>query len=431
MRSHVKRELLSSIFPLGYSKVIDFTVFAWCIQHIQPSPSADPKKSITRRLRLTCFCQHDLKALWGFGYSVAALTQQLSTMTLSLLKTVMKRGPRVPKLMGYGNGVSIGRIRYQLDREALTVDYTILPDDEDHSSDTGSGLLHALRENRRLTRTLECVLPSLSGWDVQITMKGSDEEVEKLPWSAHAHALRGDSSYRNSTANALPPSNQILFRITHSSLTSSNAVLKVKLVIEVAGGTRGLRVNGLAKPIHSVEERDPSSLSLIIPPRILQDVASVQGLSFGTLDSAVSESTAGSSSSSLGSVDAIVGRPSTMERSAAVEKTILSKVRRNYIYFSSLLQEPEAKWRRSMFLFFTPLGYMSSFFSSNTSQYKQRRLEGFQLRNLIPLILLSLYIERRLHLWGWHCGISMVQWSHQEQEYIGISSMRTVYCLRM
>ena len=266
-------------------------------------------------------------------------------MTLSLLKTVMKRGSRVPKLIGYGNGVSIGRIRYQLDREALTVDYTILPDDEDHSPDSGPGLLLALRENRRLTRTLECVLPSLSGWDVRLTLKGSDEEVEKLPWSAHA-LRNGDSSDPTPAANALPLSNQTLLRITHASLTSANAVLKVKLVIEVAGGTRGLRVNGLAKPIHSVEDRDPFALD--IPQRILQDVASVQGLSFGTFDSPISESTVGSSSSSLASVDAVVGRPLTMDRSAAAEKTILSKVRRNYIYFSSLLQEPEAKWRRSM-----------------------------------------------------------------------------------
>jgi len=298
-------------------------------------------------------------------------------MTLSLLKTVMKRGSRVPKLTGYGNGVSIGRIRYQLDREALTVDYTIIPDDDDHTSDGGAGLqgmdeVHALRENRRLTRTVECILPSLNGWDVQVTMKGSDEEVEKLPWSANA--LRsGDSSNRSTTTATFPVSNLILFRVTHSSLISPNAVLRVKLVIEVAGGSRGLRLNGLAKPIHSVEDRDPSSL--VIPQRMLQDIVSVQGLSFGTLDSAVSDSTVGSSSSSLGSVDAVVGRPLTMDRSAAAEKTILSKVRRNYIYFSSLLQEPEAKWRRSMSLF--PGGYSLS----NILRYKQRRLEEFQSHN--------------------------------------------------
>jgi hypothetical protein len=38
-------------------------------------------------------------------------------------------------------------------------------------------------------------------------------------------------------ANTFPLSNQILFCITHSLLSSANAVLKVKLVIEVAGGT--------------------------------------------------------------------------------------------------------------------------------------------------------------------------------------------------
>ena len=375
-------------------------MFAWCIQHIQPqlSPSADPKKSVPGRLRLTCFYQHDLKALWGFGYSISTLTQQLSTMMLSLFKTVMKRGPRVPKLIGYGNGVSIGRIRYQLDRETLTVNYTIIPDDEDHTTpDSGTGLqgmeeVHALRENRRLMRTLECVLPSLNGWDVQVTMKGSDEEVEKLPWSAHAFR-KADSSNPNT-------SKQTLFRIIHSSLTSANAVLKVKLVIEVAGGTRVLRVNGLSKPIHSVEDRDPSSL--VIPRRIMQDM---EGLSFGTLDSLASESTVGSSSSSLGSVDAVVGRPLTMERSATAEKTILSKVRRNYIYFSSLLQEPEAKWRRSMSHFFSPGGVVFCLISHDN---KQRKLEGYQSPNLIPLILRWLYIEQRLPLWGWDYGIYMV-----------------------
>ena len=52
--------------------------------------------------------------------------QQLSTMGLGLFKTVMKRGSRVPKLTGHGNGVSIERIRFQNDREALTVDYAII-----------------------------------------------------------------------------------------------------------------------------------------------------------------------------------------------------------------------------------------------------------------------------------------------------------------
>src|SRR6185437_8006952 len=33
-------------------------------------------------------------------------------------------------------------------------------------------------------------------------------------------------------------------------------------------------------------------------------------------------------------------------RSPSAQKAILTRVKRNYIYFTSLLQEPEAKWKR-------------------------------------------------------------------------------------
>ncbi|KAF4610444.1 hypothetical protein D9613_007202 [Agrocybe pediades] len=311
-------------------------LFAWCIQYIQPTETSP------RRIRTTCFWQHDLKALWGFGTSTAALTQQLSTMTLSLLKTVMKRGGRVPKLAGYGNGTSIERIRYQLDREALTVDYAVIPNDEEHNMHQEMGMEemhHAVREYRRLTRSIECVLPSLEGWDVQVTMKGSSEEVERIPWTAHATRSTGSS---NPSISPVP--DQVILRLTHGALTDDDAVLKVKVVIEVSGATRGLRLNGLATKIHDLEERDPSSYAL--PQKMLQDVASAVDLSIQTSSSLGTVSSSNASSSiSAGGLQG-VARPPTV-RTPAAEKTILSKVRRNYIYFSSLLQEPEAKWKRT------------------------------------------------------------------------------------
>jgi len=254
-------------------------------------------------------------------------------MMLSLFKTVMKRGGRVAKLTGYGNGISVERMRYQIDREALVLDYAIIPDDDDHHETGLQGMdeVHALREHRRLTRSIECVLPALEGWDVQVTLKGSSEEVERVPWSAHA--TRNQSNYMFS------PPGQILLRITHGALTDNNAVLKVKVVVEVSGATRGLRLNGLATQVHDLEDRDPSSH--FIPQKILEDVASAVDLSVQTSSSLATTSTNASSSAGQPLI-----RPHT-ERSPAAEKSIQSKVRRNYIYFSSLLQEPEAKWRRS------------------------------------------------------------------------------------
>ena len=84
-----------------------------------------------------------------------------------------------------------------------------------------------------------------------------------------------------------------------------------------------------------------------------------------------------------------------MERSAATVtgKTISSKKRRYYIHISPLLQEPEAKMRWNVFIF--PFGLSFSNFSIQAMEAL-----GFSIRNLIPLMLPLLYIERRLHLWG-------------------------------
>jgi hypothetical protein len=261
-------------------------------------------------------------------------------MTLGLLKTVLKRGGHVPKLTGYGNGVSIERIRFQVDREALTIDYAIIPEDDELPplNERGQGMdeVHALREQRRLTRSIECVLPSSEGWDVQVTTKASSEEVEQLPWTVHA--TRSSSQPSLGQSSSFPP-DQIVLRLSHAALIDDHSVLKVRVVIEISGPSSGLRLNGLPQSIQDVEDRDPSSY--FISEQILQDVSSAVDLSFHTTSSmGTVNSTASGSTQTLVRLNA--------ERTAAADKSVLSRVRRNYIYFSSLLQEPEAKWRRSM-----------------------------------------------------------------------------------
>ncbi|KAK7031491.1 hypothetical protein R3P38DRAFT_2701217 [Favolaschia claudopus] len=322
------------------------TLFAWCIQHLAPPPQLPPtpgeqpqrkRTSSGGRLRITCFWQHDLRTAWNIGSSSSNILQQLSTMGIGLFKTVMKRGSRIPKLTGYGNGVSIERIRFQIDREALTIDYAIIPEEEEHvASGQGIGELHAMREQRRLKRSIECVLPSDEGWDVRVSTKASSEEVEKLPWNMRA--IRS-SSFPATTVQSLPL-DQIVIRLTHAPLIDEHSLLKVRVVVERSGPSSGLRLNGLPQTIQEIEERDPSSY--FISQQILQDASSTADLSFDTTPSIRTGSSSVASTSSSPSIP----RPPT-ERTANAEKSILSRVRRNYIYFSSLLQEPEAKWRRT------------------------------------------------------------------------------------
>ncbi|KAI0058965.1 hypothetical protein BV25DRAFT_1918876 [Artomyces pyxidatus] len=327
-------------------------LFAWCIQHIaSSSPDSQPedpspKKVVPARLRITCFWQHDLRSLWNFGSS-SSLSQQLGSMVLGLFKTVVKRRSRVPLLKGYGNGVTIERIRFDINREQLSLEYAIIPEDDDHgvhSSDNLQGMdeLHAIREHRRLTRTVEFSIPISEGWDVQFSTKASSDEVAQLPWSARA--LRGSSSVPSTSNGPTSEQEDVLLRVNHTRLLDDHSILKVRIIIERSASS-GLRLNGIPQPIESIEERNPSSY--FMSPQMLQDATSTADLSFHTASSTAT----GGSGLSVSSGSKTPLRPHMIrtltDRSAAQEKSILSRVRRNYIYFSSLLQEPEAKWKRT------------------------------------------------------------------------------------
>ena len=304
--------------------------------------------------------------MWSFG-SVAATAQQLSTMMLGLYTTVKERGYRIPVLKGYGNGVMIERMRFQVDRVALTLSYSVVSDEGDHHFHATEGIdeLHAIREARRLTRAVECTLPSSDGWDVQVSVKASSEEVERLPWSVKA--IRNSPSSPTPDSAAPKPHDTITFQIKHSPLVDEHSVMKVQIAIEKSGSSPGaLRLNGLPHKVETVEERDPSSYNpgMMIPNHIAQDATSAAQISLQSAStSSVAErstvsvpSSLGGGSSKISPLDLVPGPvppgPPTPggpfgERPESAKKSILSRVKRNYIYFSSLLQEPEAKWKPS------------------------------------------------------------------------------------
>lgn len=350
MRSHVHCKYLGLSPPCTAAELA--SVFAWCIQFIPP-PSEPSSKTPTPppRIRITCFWQHDLKALWG----TANISQNLPSMIIGLVRAVRKRGNRIPVLSGWGNGVGVDNVGFNIGRDALRVDYSILPDDSpsDHGFRTTPGDetvdMRTMKERKRLERSLEVILPLSQGWDIQVTTRGHSEESSQLPWTVHATriatslpSLEPPDSGNASPRNSIPPPPQspsptqyAMFRISHSR-PKEFAILKVKVVIELSGGSNGVRVNGSPHAILDSESRDPVSFSMA--KEMIEDASSISGISFQTT------STVGSQSSSATQQGNLAVRAGN-DRSPAVEKSILSLVRRNYIYFTSLLQEPEAKWR--------------------------------------------------------------------------------------
>jgi len=284
-----------------------------------------------------------------------------------LYTTVKERGYRIPVLRCYGNGVMIERMRFQVDRVALTLNYSVVADEGDHHFHATEGIdeLHAIREARRLTRAVECTLPSSDGWDVQVSVRASSKEVERLPWSVKA--IRNSPSSPTLDSGAPKPHDTITFQIKHSPLLDEHSVMKVQITIEKSGSSPGaLRLNGLPHKVETVEERDPSSYNhgMMIPNHIAQDATSAAQIS---LQSVSTSSVTGDSTMSVpSSLGGGSNKPSPLdlipgpippgppapggpfgERSESAKKSILSRVKRNYIYFSSLLQEPEAKWKPS------------------------------------------------------------------------------------
>ncbi|ESK93038.1 hypothetical protein Moror_8941 [Moniliophthora roreri MCA 2997] len=253
---------------------------AWCIQ-LLPSGST----------RITCFSQHDLRITLnlGLGGSFSPLTH-LPSILLSLINTTRNRRTRIPRLLSWRRGVTIEKCKFENDREALTVVYSV------------SGLD---------ATSIQVSLPEDQGWDVRLVTKASDKHIESLPWVSEA------------TTGKLV--------IRHPPLPDDHSVLKVVLSIEISGPKKGLRLNGVPQRILPQQEQEQQQKER--EKGILQDIASVS-IAPSEQESSISASLGRNNSASI-----------TTGRTGISDKSIQARVKRNYIYFSSLLQEPEAKWK--------------------------------------------------------------------------------------
>ena len=86
----------------------------------------------------------------------------------------------MPILAGHGYGISIERMCFQLDQQALTVEYAVHPDD-DALTVSSAHNLSEVRERCRQPQSVKCHLPACGGWDVKIFTKASSDRIQKLP----------------------------------------------------------------------------------------------------------------------------------------------------------------------------------------------------------------------------------------------------------
>ncbi|KAL8277432.1 hypothetical protein RQP46_010154 [Phenoliferia psychrophenolica] len=312
-------------------------LLAFSVQLVPPPlpsiPSSTPLPPPPPRGRLTLHLQWSHK-----GATPTPTHATYSTLLSSLIDHVRTKGSGIPLVKGYGSGIEVASSSFERSLEMRVVEYCVLPDEielENPPVDNESEGIEALerrKERKRLERTVEVGLGGEGqGWDVRLGVKGVGDGVA-LGWTVVAER-EGDTSPR------------LTLRFKHERVERPDAMVRVSLTVQRLAGGKGVKVNGDVVPVERREPRDadPSRRSQLgdmwdETATIDSQQSSLSPSLSSPLDSSLSLPTTSTSlSNGLGN-----GNGNSTSNSSS---TIRSLLKRNYIYFTSLLQEPEAKWR--------------------------------------------------------------------------------------
>lgn len=381
-------------------------LMAWCVQVLPPVAASSPPLGSTlstspssvastspfpqqqnqqqHRLRLTLFWQWSLRLPTSLSTSSSSTSSPTTTHIAPLLSSFVNylRSPLatgMPLVRGYGRGVGLNRDEWDVQAETRSVEYAVVyvggsespggREDEDDDEAVGGNLqgldeLVRRRERIRLERSVELSLPPLGtlvdpvdtgagtadGWDVRVVAKslGGPASTASTPLDGPTLSDPSDPPYTLSlTAPTAPSSSRsprLTLRLSHPPLRSPSHLLRVILTVQRLAAGRGVRVNGEKKEIECVEARNPTGMG-----------GRGKGWELAADGSTTDEGASSIASEAESTVDheeegtpPAPGESSVSIRttSAASPSTqIASLLRRSYIYFLSLLQEPPAKWR--------------------------------------------------------------------------------------
>ncbi|KAI8456997.1 hypothetical protein BY996DRAFT_4578948 [Phakopsora pachyrhizi] len=331
-------------------------LLAWCIQlpqcstsrHLsQPRPSlveqddeerlgANPTDSVDRNLkprstkgRVTVFWKIDWK-----GAVFSTRHSQIASLISGFVDYVRAQSTQIPIVSYYGHAIDLGSVSFDKAQEELNIQYSILPEElllEGEETDQGTVEKPKIPLSK-FHRSVELKLPADQGWDVQVKI---DDKIAEI----------GDQTF-DFVAEKLPGSYRTALRISHAKIPEENQLMRVKVIVQRLAGGSLIRVN--EKPVQpNILELTFNGSSLQI---LLDDTKSISNLSLSSQDSDDSKLVLDTASdvdpldSNRSPTPIVCSKPVKAENSLRTA-VIAPWLRRSYIYFSSILQEPEAKWR--------------------------------------------------------------------------------------
>ncbi|WFD04302.1 hypothetical protein MOBT1_003009 [Malassezia obtusa] len=266
------------------------------------------------RLAFAAYWSWDLHgALLGIRSNamVAFFPRQLP----SLWAYAAREGDGIARLVSYGAGVEVTA----LGGGVLDVSYTVLADEDEEEACADEEARVAFGADARVApRTLLLALPAAGAgaWDVQIEAKAA--RGAPPAWRACGRAAAFGT----------------VVRVEHGAVADAESFVRVRLEVR-AGEGRGVRVNGAALEAETDAGADAAA-ALARPASVplVRRIAAARRPRASRSPSPRSRSRSRSPT------------PSAPASPARAVSPLAALVRRNYIYFTSLLQEPEAKWKR-------------------------------------------------------------------------------------
>ncbi|PWN31946.1 Bet v1-like protein, partial [Meira miltonrushii] len=302
-------------------------LFAWCLE--RSAYSGKP------HVKLTCFWSWDLRGAW-IGMPAGGIGARLPSVITSLVQHV-KDGDalHVPFLSHYGRNVELTNRTFNSSRDMVTVEYQVVCDDtQDQNKDEARDL------------QLEWSLPAAEGWDVHVDVKPLDNHKHSsVEWkSAATRAIQSGRQSARMTFNVQHLQSE---GPTGRSLLAEGIRGRITVQRIAASQDVKLRINDKPFAVEEVRLTEEEILSPKIDldlstgsSSLADDSASISNMSMRSEVSSASATTMGDDVIKRAATPSSIGRPAPDRNTA-----IASIIRRNYIYFTSLLQEPEAKWK--------------------------------------------------------------------------------------
>ncbi|WAQ81703.1 hypothetical protein PtA15_2A14 [Puccinia triticina] len=336
-------------------------LLAWCIQlvHDPPQPSNNPTQSSQAKEAVQT---HDhptdrdsstqalhnkappskarITVFWKVNWKGAIFSthhSQIASLLNGFVDYVRNQATEIPIMSSYADGVDFSSASYDKADEKLNLSYSILPEDPKNDlSEPTSGTSENGKfpsDGTRLRRAIELKLPVDQGWDIQVNVYGQGEDVNEN-WEVMAEKP--------------PDALRTILRITHAKLPKPDQLVRVKVVVQRLAGGKTVRVNQTPVKAATIESSGNEALSILFK----EDARSISELSLqtgSTGNSKLTNDTASTVDAPARESASPCPQASALAKrlNASRENVISTLLRRSYIYFSSLLQEPEAKWKHT------------------------------------------------------------------------------------